>query len=70
VADAVKWEGPALKKLLTSAIVPLRKFIIMDITHALCELSGVIHSYDLSKASVHDINYLRMSDRSITIVIL
>ncbi|MCI1686002.1 MAG: IS982 family transposase, partial [Prevotella sp.] len=27
--------------------------------HALCGLSGVIHSYDLSKASVHDINYLR-----------
>ena len=26
--------------------------------HALCGLSGVIHSYDLSKASVHDINYL------------
>ena len=27
--------------------------------HALCGLSGVIHSYDLSKASVHDINYLK-----------
>ena len=26
--------------------------------HALCGLSGVIHSYDLSKASVHDIKYL------------
>jgi len=26
--------------------------------HALCGLSGVIHSYDLSKASVHDINYV------------
>lgn len=26
--------------------------------HALCGLSSVIHSYDLSKASVHDINYL------------
>lgn len=26
--------------------------------HALCGLSGVIHSYDLSKASVHDIHYL------------
>ena len=26
--------------------------------HALCGLSGVIHSYDLSKASVHDINYI------------
>lgn len=26
--------------------------------HALCGLSGVIHSYDLTKASVHDINYL------------
>ena len=25
----------------------------------LCGLSGVIHSYDLSKASVHDINYLK-----------
>jgi hypothetical protein len=25
----------------------------------LCGLSGVIHSYDLSKASVHDINYLQ-----------
>jgi len=27
--------------------------------HALCGLSGVIHSYDLSKASVHDIHYLQ-----------
>ena len=27
--------------------------------HALCGLSGVIHSYELSKASVHDINYLK-----------
>ena len=27
--------------------------------HVLCGLSGVIHSYDLSKASVHDINYLK-----------
>lgn len=26
--------------------------------HALCGLSGVIHSYDLSKASVHDIRFL------------
>jgi hypothetical protein len=26
--------------------------------HALCGLSGVIHAYDLTKASVHDINYL------------
>ena len=27
--------------------------------HALCGLSGVIHSYDLSKASVHDLNYMQ-----------
>ena len=27
--------------------------------HALCGLSGLIHSYDLSKASVHDINYIK-----------
>lgn len=27
--------------------------------HALCGLSGVIHSYDISKASVHDITYLK-----------
>ena len=27
--------------------------------HALCGLSGVIHAYDLTKASVHDINYLQ-----------
>lgn len=27
--------------------------------HALCGLSGVIHSYDLTKASVHDINYIQ-----------
>ena len=27
--------------------------------HALCGLSGVIHSNDLSKASAHDINYLK-----------
>ena len=26
--------------------------------HALCGLNGVIHSYDISKASVHDIHYL------------
>ena len=28
--------------------------------HALCGLSGVIHAYDLTKASIHDINYFRM----------
>lgn len=27
--------------------------------HAVCGLNGVIHSYELSKASVHDINYLK-----------
>jgi hypothetical protein len=27
--------------------------------HAMCGLSGVIHSYDLTQANVHDINYLR-----------
>jgi hypothetical protein len=27
--------------------------------HAICGLSGVIHSYDLSKASVHDLNYMK-----------
>ena len=27
--------------------------------HAICGLSGVIHSYDLSKASVHDIHYMK-----------
>lgn len=27
--------------------------------HELCGISGVIHSYDISKASVHDINYLK-----------
>ena len=26
--------------------------------HAVCGISGVIHSFDLTKASVHDINYL------------
>lgn len=29
--------------------------------HALCGISGVIHSYELSKASVHDINYINVS---------
>ena len=27
--------------------------------HAICGLNGVIHSYDLTKADVHDINYLK-----------
>ena len=27
--------------------------------HAVCGLRGVIHSYDISKASVHNIHYLR-----------
>ena len=27
--------------------------------HAICGLNGVIHSFDLSKASVHDINYIK-----------
>jgi len=27
--------------------------------HVLCGLNGVIHSYDLAKASVHYINYLQ-----------
>ena len=26
--------------------------------HALCGINGVIHSYDMSKANVHDIHYL------------
>lgn len=31
----------------------------MDILHAICGLSGVIHSFDMTKASVHDMNYLQ-----------
>lgn len=27
--------------------------------HAVCELSGFLHSFDLTKASVHDIHYLK-----------
>src|SRR5574344_1851169 len=27
--------------------------------HAVCGLSGVIHSFDITKANVHDINYLK-----------
>ena len=27
--------------------------------HAVCGLSGVIHSFDMTKANVHDINYLK-----------
>ena len=27
--------------------------------HAICGVSGVIHSYDLSKASVHDLHYMK-----------
>ena len=27
--------------------------------HAVCGVKGVIHSYDLSKASVHDLNYMK-----------
>lgn len=27
--------------------------------HAVCGISGVIHSFDLSKASVHDIHYMK-----------
>ena len=27
--------------------------------HAICGLSGVVHSYDLSKASVHDLHYMK-----------
>ena len=27
--------------------------------HAVCGLSGIIHSFDLTKASVHDIHYLK-----------
>lgn len=27
--------------------------------HAVCGLSGIIHSYDFTKAEVHDINYLK-----------
>jgi len=30
--------------------------------HVLCGLNGVIHSYDLAKASVHYINYTRCKD--------
>ena len=27
--------------------------------HAVCGLSGIIHPYELSKASVHDLNYMK-----------
>ena len=27
--------------------------------HAVCGLSGVIHSYDMTQANVHDINYMK-----------
>ena len=27
--------------------------------HALCGLNGVVHSFDLTKANVHDIHYLK-----------
>ena len=27
--------------------------------HAVCGLSGVMHSYDMTPANVHDINYIR-----------
>ena len=41
--------------------------------HAVCGLSGVIHSYDITKANVHDINYLndvKYSFHSITSFII
>ena len=31
----------------------------MVIKHVVCSLDGVIRSFDLSKASVHDIHYLK-----------
>ncbi|KAA6307959.1 hypothetical protein EZS27_040367, partial [termite gut metagenome] len=27
--------------------------------HAVCSIKGIVHSFDMSKASVHDINYLK-----------
>ena len=33
--------------------------------HTLCGLSGAIHSYDLSKTSVHDTNYLKRCEAGI-----
>lgn len=37
--------------------------------HAACGLSGVIHSFDLTKASVHDIHYLKGMRWTIVIVL-
>lgn len=48
-----------VEKALHWAIVLRKESTIMDRLHALCGLSEVIHSFDLTNASVHDIHYLK-----------
>ena len=54
--NIVQWEKLTIAKPPVWDIVHHKRFITRDI---LCGLSGVIHSYDLTKASVYDINYLQ-----------
>ena len=48
---------------LVVANIVITKIIAMHyygyILHALCGISGVIHSYDMTAANVHDLHYLK-----------
>ncbi len=59
--NVARWDVPAIsRKLPTSASVLRRTLFYFGYKlHALCGLSGVIHSYDLSKASVADLHYMK-----------
>lgn len=59
--NAARWGVMViLPKLPTSATAHRKAVTFWDIRlHAHCGLNGVIHSYDLSKASVHDIHYIK-----------
>lgn len=57
--QAALWERQIILLLLPLAIASPRICITLDINSTLYTESGVIHSYDMTPANVHDINYLK-----------
>ena len=55
-----RWDVPVISRKLQTSVSALRRTRIIGYKlHALCWLCGVIHSYDLSKASAADLHYMK-----------
>lgn len=58
--NAVPWVATTPMRVQIGDTAPRKACIIMDIKlHAVCGIRGVIHSYDMTAASVHDLHYLK-----------